>query len=251
VIYAGEHCLKVHVSAPALTKKLALQITADGAESKALELKNPDGLPVCWFSASPDVAVVDGEGNVTAVAAGKAKVTAYISGKAYTCTVTVKEKVPAKERTLHLTVGASKKLSIRGVKSPVWSSADEEIAGFDKKKLTAHKAGETTLTATAADGTEYLVHLFVEDLTLSGEGLTPQTKKNGKPIANKYTLKLKAGESTELSFAAAEQAVVFKSSRPDSAVIDENGHVSARTAGKSRFTAKVNGKSITINVIVE
>ena len=43
----------------------------------------------------------------------------------------------------------------------------------------------------------------------------------------------------------------FKSSKPDSAFIDENGKVSARTKGKSKFTAKVNGTTITINVVIE
>ncbi len=250
-IWNGERSLVLHISAPSVPKKLSLQITADGAESRAIELKNPDELPVYWFSATPDVAVVDQDGNVTAVSAGKAKVTAYINGSAYNCSVSVKEAVPAKERTLHMAVGAKKNLSIKGVKNPLWSSADEEIASFDKKKLTANKAGETTLTATAADGTEYLVHLFVEDLSLSGEGLAPQTKKNGRLIANKYTLTIKAGESTELSFDAVDQAVLFKSSKPDSAFIDENGKVTACAAGRSKFTAKVDGKTITVTVIVE
>jgi len=78
-----------------------------------------------------------------------------------------------------------------------------------------------------------------------------QTKKSGKLIPNKYTLTIKSGESTQLDFAAVEQAVVFKSSKPESAFIDENGLVSARTAGKSKLTAKINGKTITVTVIVE
>ena len=135
--------------------------------------------------------------------------------------------------------------TIKGVKDLTWSSADEETASFDKNKVTAKKAGETVLTATAADGTEYKVHLFAEDITLSGEGLAPAKGKN------KYTLKLKAGATTELSFASVDQAVVFKSSKPDSAFIDENGKVSARVAGKSKFTAKINGKTISISVVVE
>ena len=89
------------------------------------------------------------------------------------------------------------------------------------------------------------IDLYVEDITLSGEGLAPAKGKN------KYTLKLKAGESTELAFDSVDQAVVFKSSKPDSAFIDENGKVTARIAGKSKFVAKLNGKTITINVVVE
>ena len=245
-IWNGERSLVLHISAPSVPKKLKLQITADGAESKAIELTNPDGLPVYWFSASPDVATVDQEGMVTAVSAGKSKVTAYINGSTYNCTVTVKEAAVAKERSLHILEGKTKNLSIKGVKKPVWSSADEDTASFTKKnKLTAKKAGDTILTATAADGTEYKVHLYVENITLSGDGLTPAKGKN------KYNLTLKAGESTELSFANVEQDVVFKSSKPDSVFIDENGKVFARAKGKSKFTTKLNGKTITVNVIVE
>ncbi|MBR3524216.1 MAG: InlB B-repeat-containing protein [Lachnospiraceae bacterium] len=245
-IWNGDRSLVLNISAPSVEKKFTLTIDkAEESVSKAVELKNPDGLPVYWYSASPDVAVVDQEGVVTAVSAGKAKVTAYINGMAYKCTVTVKESVPAKERTLHMLAGSKKKLSIKGLKKLTWSSADEETASFDKNKVTAKKAGETVLTATAADGTEYTVHLFAEDITMSGEGLSPAKGKN------KYTLKLKAGESTELAFASVDQAVVFKSSKPDSAFIDENGKVSARAAGKSKFTAKINSKTITITVVVE
>ena len=258
-IYFGEgeslRSLKLHISQPALNKKkttLTL-VSANEAVAEKLSLTNPDELPVYWFSAAPDVATVDQEGNVTAVAKGKAKITAYVNGSAYSCTVTVKEKLTAAERTLHLNVGDTKSLSLPGVKKPVWNSASENIAQMNKNgnKVTAKNAGETVLTATAKDGTEYLVHVIVEDINLSGEGLVLQTKKSGKLIPNKYTLTIKSGDSTQLEFAAVEQAVVFKSSKPESAFIDENGLVSARTAGKSKLTAKINGKTVTVNVIVE
>ena len=47
------------------------------------------------------------------------------------------------------------------------------------------------------------------------------------------------------------QPVIFKSSKPDIAFMDENGQVVARRKGKAKFTAKINGKTITINVTVE
>ncbi len=87
--------------------------------------------------------------------------------------------------------------------------------------------------------------MYVENIGLSGDGLVPAKGKN------KYTLKLKAGESTELAFASVEQAVVFRSTKPDSAFIDENGKVDARTAGNSKFIARADGKTVTISVVVE
>ncbi|MCR5249243.1 MAG: hypothetical protein K6E50_01405 [Lachnospiraceae bacterium] len=47
-----------------------------------------------------------------------------------------------------------------------------------------------------------------------------------------------------------EQPVVFKSSKPEIAFIDEGGYVVARSKGKAKFTTKVNGKAITITVVV-
>ncbi|MBR5419997.1 MAG: InlB B-repeat-containing protein [Lachnospiraceae bacterium] len=242
--------ISLNISKPKIDKKLTVKT---GEEPKPIGLNfDSEHLDVYWYSASPDVATVDQEGRVTAVGRGKATVTAYINGSAYKCTVTVKEPEPAKERTLHMTVGATKTLSIRGVKKPVWNSASEDIAHFEtKNKLKADAAGETLLTATAGDGTEYRVYLTVEDTTLSGNGLEPVKKKNGKTVSNRYTLTLKSGETTQLSFAAVDRPVVFKSSRPDSAFIGLSGHVTARAAGKSRFTTKLNGKTISIDVVVQ
>ncbi|MBP5609477.1 MAG: hypothetical protein J6X66_14570 [Lachnospiraceae bacterium] len=47
------------------------------------------------------------------------------------------------------------------------------------------------------------------------------------------------------------QPVVFKSSKPDIAFMDENGKVTARRKGKAKFTTKIDGKTVTINVVVE
>lgn len=108
------------------------------------------------------------------------------------------------------------------------------------------KPGETILIATDnKTGNKYKVNLIVEDITLSGEGLVKASAKNT------YTLKIKAGETTKLSFAAVEQDVIFKSNKPEITIIDENGLVIARTPGKSTLTAKCYGKTITVKVTVE
>ncbi|MBR5421570.1 MAG: leucine-rich repeat protein [Lachnospiraceae bacterium] len=244
--------LSVNICKPVITKKLTVKTGEETPGEISLEGYDKDRLSVFWYSASPDVATVDQSGHVTAVSRGKAVVTAYINGVSFKCTVTVKEPEVAKERTLHMVVGATKSLSIKGVKKPAWSSASENVAKFvTKNKVKAETVGETVLTATAKDGTEYRVHLFVEDITLSGEGLAPVTKKNGKIVANKYTLMLKAGETTELGFTAISQPVAFTSSKPESAFIDADGHVVARKAGTSKFTTKIDGKTITITVVVK
>ncbi len=236
----GEQVIEVTVCKPVITKSLKLE--AGQTENNKITISGADGLDVLFYSAKPDVALVDESGAVTAVAKGKATISAFINGKEYKCTVSVKESETAKTRTMHAVVGASKPISVKGVKK--WESSDPEVAEMNKKgsKVTAKKAGVAKLTASAND-VDYTIDFYAEDITVSGEKVTP-----GK--TNKYSIALNAGESTTISLPGVEQDVIFKSSKPDSAFIDEDGNVYARSAGKSKFTAKLNGKTITISVTV-
>ena len=236
----GEQVIEVTVCKPVITKSLKLE--AGQTENNKITISGADGLDVLFYSAKPDVALVDESGAVTAVAKGKATISAFINGKEYKCTVSVKESETAKTRTMHAVVGASKTISVKGVKK--WESSDPEVAEMNKKgsKVTAKKAGVAKLTASAND-VDYTIDFYAEDITVSGEKVTP-----GK--TNKYSIALNAGESTTISLPGVEQDVIFKSSKPDSAFIDEDGNVYARSAGKSKFTAKLNGKTITISVTV-
>ena len=236
----GEQVIEVTVCKPVITKSLKLE--AGQTENNKITISGAEGLDVLFYSAKPDVALVDESGAVTAVAKGKATISAFINGKEYKCTVSVKESETAKTRTMHAVVGASKTISVKGVKK--WESSDPEVAEMNKKgsKVTAKKAGVAKLTASAND-VDYTIDFYAEDITVSGEKVTP-----GK--TNKYSIALNAGESTTISLPGVEQDVIFKSSKPDSAFIDEDGNVYARSAGKSKFTAKLNGKTITISVTV-
>lgn len=245
ISHEGRNDITVHICKPVIDKKLPLVIeTADQVKSGKINLaKDANIKNVLWYSASPDVATVDKDGNVTAVAKGTAKVTAYVNGSAYTCSVTVKETVPALKRTMHINSGASKTIKIKGVKAS-WTSADDAIATVNKKgKVSAVAPGTTTLTATVGE-TTYSIVVYVEDINVSGDGVVA-----GKP--NKYTINLKKGEGTTLKFSdSLEQDVVFKSSKPDIAFVDENGKVVARSKGSSSLTTKINGKKVTVTVKV-
>ncbi len=247
------YSVTVHVSAPKLeTKSLKLEIDkADAIVSDQIVLnydhENLD--KVLWHSASPDVATVDQNGKVTAVSKGTAKVSAYINGKAYTCSVSVKEKVSAEKRTIHIAnvKGASKTISIKDLKKPVWSASDEGIVTIkNNKKIIPANPGHTVLTASGNELT-YSVDVFVEDITLTDDSGF-MTAAKGK---NKYDLKMAVGEDTFVNLnESVEQDVIFKTSKPDVAFIDEYGSVRARSKGKCKFTAKIDGKTVTINVTV-
>ena len=235
------------MSTPAVEKKWTLTIeNADTMPTHEIVRTIDAGLASrYWYSASPDVATVDQDGNVTAVAKGKAKISCYINGKAYTCTVTVKEKVAPKERTLHLNLDGHKKLSVTGAKRAVWSSEDDTAAPCIKNKVTAKKAGTVKLTASENGAEVQTVELIAEDISLE----TGDVLKAARG-ANKYTAEITTGSTLELQFASVDQAVVFKSSKPDFAFVDEDGTLIAKAAGKTKLTAKINGKTVTINVVV-
>ncbi|MBQ9867579.1 MAG: InlB B-repeat-containing protein [Lachnospiraceae bacterium] len=242
--------VKLHISKPKMDKKslkIQLETETEVKTEKIGFTYDKDNLDVLWYSANPDVVTVDDSGNVTTVGKGSSKVTAYINGSAYTCTVTVKEKAALLEHTLHVAKGASKSISIKGLKKPQWEDSVKDIVSVKKNKVTGVSAGTTVLSFTQ-DEKVYKVTVIVEDLTMSGTGL----KAQGKPGSNKYIIdELKAKEETILSFAGVTRAVVFKSSKPDIAFIDEDLNVVIRNKGKAKFTAKINGKPVTISVNIK
>ena len=249
-IHYGNVTVNVHVYKPAIAKKTYKLEALDTLE---IEIKDypKDKMSVLWYSASPDVATVDENGKVKAVAKGSAKITAYINGSAYACTVKVSEKsVVPQNRTMHLTVAGSAKsikVKVPGVKKLDWKSASENIATIKNNKVKAENPGVTVLTA-SANGLEYTIDLFAEDISLSSD-YTGFAKAKG---ANKYTLKIKKGEKIRIAAdASLDQDAVFKSSKPMVAFIDENGNVEARSKGSGKFTAKINGKTVTVSVKVE
>lgn len=242
----GRADITVHICQPALSdkKKILIIDDADKKTDFTLSISKDDGIKnVLWYSAAPDVATVDQTGKVTAVAQGKAKITAYVNGKAYNCNITVKESVAAKNRTLHVNLDGSKSIKVKGVRN--WTSADETIATKAEKgeKFTAKSAGKTVLSASEND-IKYTIDFYGEDITVKGDKISNANK-------NKYTINdLKVGTATDISLPGVKQDVVFKSSKPDVAFVDEKGHIVARSKGKAKLTTKINGKTITILVVV-
>ncbi len=244
-IKKGTKEIDVYVIKPEITKSMTLEA---GATKQITIIYDSENMPVYWYSAAPDVATVDQEGNVTAVAKGSAKITAYINGSAYNCTVKVTEKdVVPKNRTLHLVTGQSKTVKLTGLKNYDWKSDDETVVSVKKNKFTANAVGTAEVTATVGEDT-YTVTVYVENITVNGAEAA-----KGK---NKYNLELTAGGSEDpvamIGFdESMEQAVVFKSNKPDIAFIDEDGYVYARSKGKAKFTTRINGKTITVTVNVK
>ncbi len=237
--------ITITVYKPVIAKKLKLET---GKEPQQIELKDFGTLNVLWYSANPDVARVDQSGKVTPVAKGSTKVTAYINGSAYNCTVTVTEPTPALTRTMHLALGASRSISIKGLKKPAWKPSKDDMVRIKGSKVTGDKKGSLELKAEGNDP-EYRVTVFVEDLTLGGTGITADKGKNKYKLEMDLNTELKTAQIT--TDASLHQALIFKSSKPQTVFVDESGKITARAAGKAKLTAKVDGKTITISVVVK
>ena len=231
--------ITVFISQPKMLNKT---IKLDAGKEHTISLNyDTDNLPILWYSNAPDIATISQNGMVTAHSKGTATVTAYIYGKAYTCKVKVAEPQIVQERTLHVALNKNKTVSLKGIKKPIWKPEDETVVRVKGSKFKGLKAGDT-IVSTEYEGKTYQIHVYVEDPTIN----VAEINAKGK---DKYTAVMKAGDKIPLSYNFVEQDVVFKSSKGEVAYWDDDAIV-AQMPGKAKLTAKVNGKTITINVTV-
>lgn len=126
--------------------------------------ENVGDLDVTWTSETPEVATVDSNGTVTAVAAGLARISAKAEGHSATAIVNVVgERVPATGIVLNKTeistlVGRFAK--VKATLEPenttdkaeiVWSSSDEKVATVESGVIIAVSMGEATITASQGE----------------------------------------------------------------------------------------------------
>ena len=155
----------VTVVATAFDSK-SVKMTA--GEEKSISLNNVAGLDVLYVSMSPDVAVVDADGVVTAISKGSAVINAYVNGVMFKYTVKVADVDTSKRdftKPVELKPMQSVNVKMSGFKpaKAVWTSdtqvsenelpkgyvfADSVVRINKKGKITAIGAGETVITAT-------------------------------------------------------------------------------------------------------
>ena len=222
---------------------------------------------VSWSSDKEEVATVDGDGKVTAVAAGTATITVTTEdgGKTASCKVTVTEKeaesVPVESvslnmATLELTEGETAELEVSIVpdeatnKTVIWSSDNEEVATVDENgKVTAVAAGTAMITVVTEDG-EKMAGCEVTVTAAKEESVSVNSVN-----LNNAELELKEGESETLTATvapeeAANKAVSWSSSDEKVAKVDENGKVTAVTAGTATITVMTEDGGLTASCTV-
>lgn len=213
-------------------------------------------------SEDTSIASVDADGLVTAQRAGTTRIKALThNGKAAYLVVHVAEagkevavaSITAANTAITLDVG-----STRGIGASVlpadatnkhlsYQSDDPSVATVDKNGLVrALKAGNTTVTVSAANGKSLTVSIQVKVKTLvlvESIALSPKS------------LQLEVGASRSMAVQynpsnVSDKSVAFKSSDTSVATVDYSGTVRAVGEGSAAITATASGKTDTVQVTV-
>jgi len=123
---------------------------------------NATNKAVTWSSSGSTIATVSASGLVTATGLGTATITVKTQDGNKTDTVSIKvvPSISLDKPSLGLTAGHSEKLvatigpSSAPDKTVTWTSSDQDVAAVLDGTVLGIKAGTTTVTATAADGSQ-------------------------------------------------------------------------------------------------
>lgn len=222
---------------------------------------------VVWTSSNKNVATVNANGRVTAIAPGTATITVTTvnNGEQATCLVTVKEAavIPVKSVGLNKTSITMEKGKIDTLvptimplnatnKNVIWTSSDSRIAMVDAKGVvTAVDPGTATITATTVDGNKTATatitvtkpYVNVTDIRLNKSAVLLNL---GKEDEKTYEL-----VATVLPYDASNPAVIWTSDDTNVATVDSNGKVTAVGVGTTYVNVKSVDSGETKNCIVK
>ncbi len=238
----------VSVTGVSLNKN-TLSMVVGGSETltATVEPANATTNTVSWSSSDPSVASVESNGKVTAKGAGTTVITVTTTDGAFkdTCTVTVTAPVvnvtgvTLDRETAELAIDGTLTLvatvapSSATNKSVSWQSDNTAVATVDNNgTVTAHAAGQATITVTTADGNKSATCV----VTVSSDVVSVANVS-----LNKNTLSLTEGQNETLTATvtpsdATNKDVTWKSDNTAVATVDNNGKVTAVKAGQATIT---------------
>ncbi len=207
---------------------------------------------VTWTSSDEEVATVDENGVVTAIAVGEATITATTtdgSNLSASCKVIVNPTLATSitldktevelEATQTATLVVTVLPELATDKSVTWSSSNESVATVDENGVvTAIAVGEATITATTIDGT---------NLSASCKVIVNPTLATSISL-DKTEVELEATQTTTLVVTVlpdltTDKSVTWTSSDEEVATVDENGVVTAIAVGEASITATTTDSS--------
>ncbi|MDE6708636.1 MAG: Ig-like domain-containing protein [Oscillospiraceae bacterium] len=247
ISYGGEtyqSSCNVIVGEPKVTlNKTSMTMNKGDVESLIASVIAVDGVnitsetksDISWSSSNTNVATVDSNGSVKAVAVGEATITAKYTfcGINYTasCKVCVPE-IKLNKSSLSLYVGDTSTLTKTVTPSSAsvsWSSSNTSVATVDSSgKINAKSAGSATITAKFIyDGNTYSATCVV---TVNKPGVTFSPTSKSIYLGDSFTItaNVKSGGQT----------VTWSSSNTSVAAVDSNGKVTGKGAGTATITAK-------------
>ena len=197
---------------------------------------------VTWTSTDEAIATVSETGEVKALSVGTAKIM-VVSTTDETIKaqfeLTVKP-IAVTEITLDETSGVlvvGNDLTLTATilpanatnKTLTWTSSDNEIADVDDGVVNANKVGTVTITA-AKDGVEATYTLEVKPIVVTSVTLTPHSP--AILIGGTYQMEFEV-----LPANAADKSLVWASTKPEVATIDQNGVVTIKGTGQTEISA--------------
>jgi len=200
---------------------------------------------VVWSSSNPSVATVDADGLVTGAGIGTASISAVSvadASKQAVCSVTVKYADPVKitisseatdivlDETVALTTSIEPYNALQTV---TWSSNAESIATVDASGLvTAVGVGQARISARSVADNHYegvcIVTVDYPDPT----GVTLSQSSANIDVTQQISL------SASISPENASQQIIWSSSNPDVATVNDSGRIQGVAYGTATITAK-------------
>lgn len=219
------------------TSKIVATVKPADAENKSIS----------WNSSSTDVASISQDGTVTAIKEGFTNITATTSDGGFkaSCSVSVSAafvhvaSVSLDKTNISLNEGDSEMLVASILpenasnKNISWESDNAEIVSVDQNGLvTANAAGSATITVTTEDGGKTAtcnVTVTTEVIPVTGVSL------------DKTSIELAEGETESLVATvspdnASDKSVTWSSNNDDVATVDQEGKVTAISAGMANIT---------------
>lgn len=228
---------------PEASKRLTATVLPENAANKN----------VTWSSSDENVAKVNKNGRVTAVAEGTAVITVTTEEGNFkaSCKVTVKANAPEEidvesvsldKTTLTLKPGTSDTLSATVApedatdKSLRWTSSNTNVATVDATgKVTAAGNGTAVITASTVDGG------FTAQCTVTVSEDKPEIVAVENVTLDKTSASLEVGETEQLTATvkpadAANKSVRWKSNDENVVSVDANGKLTAISSGMATVT---------------